>query len=69
MSTFSDPSELEQRTIQLCGLSKLLAPGLLRRALADVQAGSPPTPDDVLRARSPGAYGCPSGRRSSTSRP
>ena len=43
-------SDLEQRVVQLCGLSKMLAPGLLRRALADVSAGTPPTPDDVLRA-------------------
>ncbi len=43
-------TELEARIIELCGLSKLLAPGLLRRALADVGAGSPPAPSDLLRA-------------------
>jgi hypothetical protein len=50
MSTAPGPEDLEQRIVQLCGLSKLLAPGLLRRALADVGAGTPPTPADALRA-------------------
>jgi len=50
MSHGPGPSDLEREIIQLCGLSKMLAPGLLRRALADVNAANPPTPDDVLRA-------------------
>ncbi|HKO92533.1 MAG TPA: hypothetical protein VJU61_15335 [Polyangiaceae bacterium] len=50
MSTGPGPSDLEREIIQLCGLSKMLAPGLLRRALADVNAADPPTADDVLRA-------------------
>jgi len=41
---------LEQQLIELCGLSPLLAPGLLRRALADVGAATPPSADDLLRA-------------------
>lgn len=41
---------LEQQILELCGLSRLLAPGLLRRALADVAAASPPTAEDLLRA-------------------
>ena len=43
-------SELEQELCRLCGLSSLLAPGLLRRALADVGAASPPSAEDLLRA-------------------
>jgi hypothetical protein len=43
-------SALEQEMCRLCGLSSLLAPGLLRRALADVSAASPPTAEDLLRA-------------------
>jgi hypothetical protein len=43
-------SDLEQELCRLCGLSSLLAPGVLRRALADVGAGSPPSVDDLLRA-------------------
>jgi len=50
MSHGPGPSDLEREIIQLCGLSKMLAPGLLRRALADVNAATPPTPSDVLRA-------------------
>jgi hypothetical protein len=50
MSDGAGPTHLEQQIVLLCGLSKMLAPGLLRRALADVQAGTPPTPEDVLRA-------------------
>jgi hypothetical protein len=50
MSQALDSEDLEQQIVQLCGLSKLLAPGLLRRALADVGAGTPPTAADVLRA-------------------
>ena len=50
MSASLPPDDLEQQIVQLCGLSKLLAPGLLRRALADVNAATPPTPEDVLRA-------------------
>lgn len=41
---------LEQQILELCGLSRLLGPGLLRRALADVAAATPPTPEDLLRA-------------------
>jgi hypothetical protein len=41
---------LELQILELCGLSRLLAPGLLRRALADVGAATPPTADDLLRA-------------------
>lgn len=44
------PIDLEGEIVRLCGLSALLAPGLLRRALSDVNAASPPTPDDLLRA-------------------
>ena len=43
-------SDLEREICRLCGLSSLLAPGLLRRALADVGAATPPTPEDLLRA-------------------
>jgi hypothetical protein len=43
-------SDLEQEICRLCGLSSLLAPGLLRRALADVGASTPPTAEDLLRA-------------------
>ena len=50
MSNRLGPTDLELEIIQLCGLCTLLAPGLLRRALADVNAANPPTPDDVLRA-------------------
>jgi hypothetical protein len=50
MSNGLGPTDLEREIIQLCGLSKMLAPGLLQRALADVHAANPPTPDDVLRA-------------------
>jgi len=50
MSHGPGPSDLEREIIQLCGLSKMLAPGLLRRALADVSAATPPTAEDVLRA-------------------
>jgi hypothetical protein len=46
----SSPSALELAVVRLCGLSSLLAPGLLRRALADVGAGFPPTRSDLLRA-------------------
>lgn len=41
---------LEQQMLELCGLSRLLAPGLLRRALADVGAATPPSAEDLLRA-------------------
>jgi hypothetical protein len=44
------PEGLEQQILELCGLSRLLAPGLLRRALADVGAATPPTASDLLRA-------------------
>lgn len=44
------PTDLEKEVVRLCGLSALLAPGLLRRALADVGAKTPPTPSDLLRA-------------------
>ena len=51
MSDAAGPSsDLEQQIVLLCGLSKMLAPGLLRRALVDVQASNPPTPADILRA-------------------
>lgn len=50
MSQAIGPEGLELQIVQLCGLSKMLAPGLLRRALADVGAGTPPTPAEVLRA-------------------
>lgn len=50
MSEKASPTELEQQLIELCGLSKLLAPGLLRRALADVGATTPPRPHELLRA-------------------
>jgi hypothetical protein len=46
----SAPTDLSGEIVRLCGLSALLAPGLLRRALSDVGAADPPTPDDVLRA-------------------
>jgi hypothetical protein len=45
-----DASDLEQEICRLCGLSSLLAPGLLRRALADIGASSPPTADELMRA-------------------
>ncbi len=41
---------LEEQILELCGLSSLLAPGLLRRALADVGAATPPSAEDLLRA-------------------
>ena len=44
------PEALEQQILDLCGLSRLLGPGLLRRALADVNAATPPTAQDLLRA-------------------
>jgi hypothetical protein len=44
------PGDLELAVAGLCGLSALLAPGILRRALADVGASSPPTRGDLLRA-------------------
>ncbi|MEY4548598.1 MAG: hypothetical protein RL685_4793 [Pseudomonadota bacterium] len=44
------PESLEQQLLELCGLSSLLAPGLLRRALADAGAATPPTAEDLLRA-------------------
>lgn len=50
MSQVVAPEELEKEVLRLCGLSVLLAPGLLRRALADVGAGMPPTPGDLARA-------------------
>ena len=43
-------TELETEILRLCGLSALLGPGLLRRALADAGASSPPTPKDLLLA-------------------
>lgn len=46
----SVPTDLEAEIVRLCGLSTLLAPGLLRRALSDAGAASPPTPGDLLRA-------------------
>jgi hypothetical protein len=48
--TSHGPEGLEQQILELCGLSRLLAPGLLRRALADVDAATPPTASDLLRA-------------------
>ena len=42
--------ELLCELVRLSGLSSLLAPGVLRRALADVGASDPPTPADFLRA-------------------
>ncbi len=42
--------DLEAEIIRLCGLSQLLAPGLLRRALADVGAKTPATAEELLRA-------------------
>jgi hypothetical protein len=42
--------DLEAEIVRLCGLSQLLAPGLLRRALADVGATSPASPEALLRA-------------------
>jgi hypothetical protein len=50
MSELPAPTELEEKIIELCGLSKLLAPGLLRRALSDVGSASPPAASDLLRA-------------------
>lgn len=50
MSELPSPAELEKEILQLCGLSALLGPGLLRRALADIGAASPPRPTDYLRA-------------------
>lgn len=50
MTESGRPTALEQQIIRLCGLSALLAPGLLRRALADAGASTPPTPSDLLRA-------------------
>jgi hypothetical protein len=44
------PQGLEQQILELCGLSPLLGPGLLRRALADAGAATPPTAGDLLRA-------------------
>lgn len=44
------PTDLAAEIVRLCGLSALLAPGLLRRALSDVGAADPPTPDDLVRA-------------------
>lgn len=44
------PEAIQQEIIRLSGLAALLAPGLLRRALADVGAQTPPTPNDFLRA-------------------
>jgi len=43
-------TELESEILRLCGLSSLLGPGLLRRALADAGASSPPTAKDLLNA-------------------
>jgi len=45
-----DLTELESEILRLCGLSALLGPGLLRRALADAGANSPPTAKDLLNA-------------------
>ena len=53
MTGLSDPpdlTELESEILRLCGLSALLGPGLLRRALADAGASSPPTAKDLLNA-------------------
>ncbi len=50
MSTDREPTEIEKEIVRMCGLSPLLAPGLLRRALADVSAKMPPTEQDLLRA-------------------
>ena len=50
MSGTPDLTELESEILQLCGLSALLGPGLLRRALADAGASSPPTAKDLLNA-------------------
>lgn len=50
MKEWDATSDLERELIRLCGLSTLLAPGLLRRALADVGAGTPPSAEDLLRA-------------------
>lgn len=50
MSAPSALTELENEILRLCGLSALLGPGLLRRALADAGANSPPTAKDLLNA-------------------
>lgn len=50
MSATPDLTELENEILRLCGLSSLLGPGLLRRALADAGASSPPTAKDLLNA-------------------
>ncbi len=50
MSGEPDRSYLENEIIRLCGLSAMLAPGLLRRALEAAGASSPPTADDLLLA-------------------
>ena len=50
MSQLLAPTDLEMEIVKLCGLSSLLAPGLLRRALADVGAKTPPTAQDFLLA-------------------
>jgi len=50
MNGTPEPSELEGEILRLCGLSALLGPGLLRRALADAGASTPPTAKDILRA-------------------
>jgi hypothetical protein len=50
MMQSSRPIDLEGEIVRLCGLSKILAPGLLRRALADVGAKTPATAEDLLRA-------------------
>lgn len=50
MSSTPDLTELESELLRLCGLSTLLGPGLLRRALADAGASSPPTAKDLLNA-------------------
>jgi hypothetical protein len=44
------PTDLAGEIVRLCGLSALLAPGLLRRALSDVGAADPPSAGDLLRA-------------------
>lgn len=50
MSQRLGSEDLEKEILRLCGLSALLGPGLLRRALADAGASTPPTPSDYLRA-------------------
>jgi hypothetical protein len=50
VNNLEGPSEMEQEVARLSGLSPLLAPGLLRRALADVGGSTPPTTIDLLRA-------------------